>query len=341
MNQLARESPYSPAKMKTKEFQRKHKEVPILQSYIERPTDEWWDNFPKLTWEEGKQIKSPINATALFRLANRINYPDTATVIEIVRDIKQGCDVGCRGINLCPSTASNAPNTYQHGAQVTDSIVDGIKKKIMIGPMEEHEIPFETIKVSGMMVKLKPDNLARIILNLSKGFPYSVNDGIDNDNFEVYMSSTVRWLRALHMAGRGCYMTKLDWKAAYKHLRVQESDVRLQFFRWMGKYFAELCLIFGSISSVGLYDRLARVVLHIVLHYTPILRRQVARHLDDVVAAGTLKETSDLYAKYQEVAAEVGIELADVSDPEKAFEPCQEGRVFGIEYDSKNFTWWL
>lgn len=33
--------------------------------------------------------------------------------------------------------------------------------------------------------------------------------------------------------------------------------------------------------------------------------------------------------------------MAETSDPEKAFEPCQEGRVFGIEYDSKQFTWWL
>ena len=291
MNKLAEKSPYSSGWLRTKE-------IPILESNSECPPDEWWDTFPKLTWEEGRRIKSPINATAFFRLTNRINYPDMATVIEIVKDIKQGCDVGCRGINLCPSTSYNAPSTYQHGAQVTDSIVDGMKKKIMIGPMEKKEIPLESIKVSGMMAKLKPDNSARIILNLSKGFPYSVNEGIENDKFEVYMSSTVCWLRALHMAGQGCFMTKLDWKAAYKYLRVQESDVRLQFFKWMGKYFAELCLIFGSISSVGLYDRLARVVLHIVLYYTSILRRQVARHLDDVVAAGTLKETSEFYAKY-------------------------------------------
>ena len=131
------------------------------------------------------------------------------------------------------------------------------------------------------------------------------------------------------------------WKAAYKHLRVMHSDVRLQFFKWMGKYFAELCLIFGSISSVGLYDRLARVVLHIVLAQCTILRRQVVRHLDDVVAAGTKREVEDLYLKYEEVANLLGVELASISDPDKAFKPCQEGRVFGIDYDTKSFTWWL
>ena len=117
--------------------------------------------------------------------------------------------------------------------------------------------------------------------------------------------------------------------------------MRLQFFKWLGKYFAELCLIFGSISSVGLYDRLARVVLHIALHDCSILRRQVARHLDDVVAAGTKKETVEFYQKYKETAESLGVELAKETDPDKAFAPCQEGRVFGLEYDTRSFTWWL
>ena len=122
---------------------------------------------------------------------------------------------------------------------------------------------------------------------------------------------------------------------------MKHSDVRLQFFKWLGKYFAELCLIFGSISSVGLYDRLARVVLHIALHDCSILRRQVARHLDDVVAAGTKKETVEFYQKYKETAESLGVELAEETDPDKAFAPCQEGRVFGLEYDTQSFTWWF
>ena len=61
-----------------------------------------------------------------------------------------------------------------------------------MGQWTEKTFHSKSIKVSGIMVKLKPDNSARIILNLSKGFPFSVNDGIDNDQFEVYMSSTVK-----------------------------------------------------------------------------------------------------------------------------------------------------
>ena len=98
---------------------------------------------------------------------------------------------------------------------MTDAVANGIFKGIMIGPMEEEEVPFDSIKVNGIMVKLKPDDSARIIMNMSKGFPYSVNDGIDNEQFEVYMSSTIRWLRALHMAGKGCFTTEADWKVMF------------------------------------------------------------------------------------------------------------------------------
>ena len=87
------------------------------------------------------QNRSHINPTIHFKYASMINYPDMATVMEIIADVKRGCDVWCRGVNLCPSTSENAPSAYIHGEKVTDSIVEELKKCIMIGPMEEEEVP--------------------------------------------------------------------------------------------------------------------------------------------------------------------------------------------------------
>ena len=225
---------------------------------------------------------------------------------------------------------------------MTDSIIDGINKGIMIGPMTEEEIPFESIKVNGIMVRLKPTGSARIILNLSKGNPYSVNEGMEEDKrFLVTMSSTTKFLRALHSAGIGCYMVKLDWVAAYKNLRVMESDVRLQFFKWCGKYFAELCLVFGAISSVGLYDRLAKVVKHIAIVVSKMDRRRVCQHLDDILAAGTRHEMARFYDTYKSVCEKIGVDLDDGDSPNKAFGPSHEGMALGIMYDTQSFTWWL
>jgi hypothetical protein len=62
-------------------------------------------------------------------------------------------------------------------------------------------------------------------------------------------------------------MCKVDWAAAYKHIAVREDDIKLQYFHWLGMDFIELMLIFGGASSAGLYDRLAKTVLDIVVRH--------------------------------------------------------------------------
>ena len=55
---------------------------------------------------------------------------------------------------------------------------------------------------------------------------------------------------------------KVDWASAYKQISVHLEDVDLQWFQLMEKYFCELSLIFESVSSVGIFDRLAKLILH-------------------------------------------------------------------------------
>ncbi len=81
-------------------------------------------------------------------------------------------------------------------------------------------------------------------------------------------------------------MTKIDWSDAYKHVAVRKEDVPLQYFGWLGKYFAETSLVFGAASSPGIYDRAAKLVLRRVLRLSGFPERMVCQHLDDVCAAG-------------------------------------------------------
>jgi hypothetical protein len=327
----------------TKVFVPKHR-VPLLMNYEESAPESWWSHWPSVSWKEASLMKSDINLYKMREWAMQAGHPDMGSVQDICEDIRRGCDIGTRGEFLCPSVSSNAPSAYEFGDRVTDSIVDGIKKGIMMGPMEEHEIPFkeEGIKVNGIMVKLKPNGEARVILNMSRGFPFCVNDGMNNEErFEVEMSSTARWLRVMHKAGRGAWMCKLDWAAAYKQLRVMLGCVREQFFCWGGRWFAELCLVFGAASSVGLYDRLAKVFLFVARVLGEMPRDQVEQIIDDVVAAGTREQVVRFYRKYREIAEDCGVKLASEDDPRKAFAAAQEGEIFGIEYCTRSFTWWL
>ena len=79
---------------------------------------------------------------------------------------------------------------------------------------------------------------------------------------------------------------KLDWASAYKHIAVRPEDIDLQFFSWLGMDFVELCLVFGCRSSAGLYDRLAKVVLQIVLLFCKFPADMVCQYLIIVFVQG-------------------------------------------------------
>ena len=42
---------------------------------------------------------------------------------------------------------------------------------------------------------------------------------------------------------------------------IREEDVKLQFIEFGGRLFAELMLVFGAISSPGIYDDLANIIV--------------------------------------------------------------------------------
>ena len=102
------------------------------------------------------------------------------------------------------------------------------------------------------------------------------------------MRSTIEFVRILNRCGRGTKITKIDWASPYKHIRVRREDVWQQGFKWLDKTFYDLCLVFGAASSAGLFDRLAKVVLHIVLVKSGMPQRCVIQHLDDVCTASPL-----------------------------------------------------
>ena len=196
-------------------------------------------------------------------------------------------------------------------------------------------------KISGIMCREKPNGSVRIILNLSAPKGISVNDGINNEDFPASMSSTQKWLEVLDRAGPGALMVKIDWSDAYKHLAVREEDRDLQWFQWLDKFFVELCLIFGSSSSVGIYDRTAKAVLDLVCRLANFPPDMACQHLDDVVAAA-VKGSDALWrfdAAYSEVAERVGVKLAPRDDPEKSFGPRTVGVVFGVWSDTEAWTW--
>jgi len=122
---------------------------------------------------------------------------------------------------------------------------------------------------------------------------------------------------------------------------VCSSGLDLQWFEWLGMAFQELCLIFGTSSSVGIYDKVAKLILAIVLAICRFPREWVCQHLDDVCAAAPAGSNllQSFENTYRKVAQQVGVQLAPTEDPDKAFSACTSGTVLGVHYDTIAWTW--
>jgi len=234
--------------------------LPAVTNYRTTANATFWNSFP-----ENKIITgvSPISATRLRSWSNAVGCSDKERFEKVCKNIENGANIGCKGRFRDPSTSTNAPSAYQFGAEVTDAIAGWVDQKIAAGPFDPKLRP-KNAKVSGIMCRIKPNGTARVILNLSAPVGNAVNEGIDGDLFPAVMSSTSKWLEILDKAGRNCLIMKVDWANAYKHIPVRTEDLPLQYFNWMGKDFVELMLIFGAVSSAGLFDDLAKVVLDLV-----------------------------------------------------------------------------
>jgi len=319
-----------------KEFCPKFPEIPVQEDY-HNINKAGWEAFPVNNNSVGK---SNIDPVALKRTADALGSSDPERLELVLNRIKLGAKIGCKGQFRGPSISKNSREAYKVGRQVTDAVACWVKDGYVQGPVEEEDVPVEA-KINGILTRLKPNGSVRVILNLSAPRGLSVNDGIDIEEFPASMSSTQAWVKVLNKAGKNCWITKVDWADAYKHMAVAEEDLNLQWFEWGGKYFKELCLIFGCASSAGIYDATAKTVLDLVCRRAKFPKNMVCQHLDDMVAAAPQQSEAlqKFVAAYQEVAASIGVKLAPTTDPDKAFLPCKQGVVFGVLYNTTDWTW--
>ena len=321
-----------------KEFVPKFK-LPVLERYDIPAPRNYWSHWPK---NYQLEQDSKINYDLFRELAIDAGFEDRELLEIVYSDLKFGAKIGCKGKFRNPTKSNNAPSAFEFGDRVSDSICEWLEAGYASGPFELDELP-RNAKISGLMVKLKPTGKARLILNLSAPKGSCVNEGIDKTEYPAKMTSTLKFVRIMTKCGRNCQFTKVDWAAAYKQIRVHETDHPLQYFEWLGRYFLELCLIFGGVSSVGIYDRFAKIVLFIVLVQSGMPPSLVVQQIDDVVACGPPDgKLVELFDKtYFYVASRIGVELAPRDDPEKSFSPTTRGQVLGVWYDSKSWTWWI
>jgi hypothetical protein len=341
-----------PPQPKLDKYERKHQEIPELAQYTKTLPDSYWVFWPKRLVQSMLPNKSWVDADAMETVAREVGYTDMVHLDRVTRRIREGSEIGCRGAGRLPTSVPNSPSVYEYGVRMADILVDMLKDGLVWGPLHPEEVPWKDITINQMSSRLKPNGRLRPIMNMSSPYkqpeddpeaPASVNSGIDKEEFPCKMGTTQSFLASLGKAGWPAEMCKTDWQAAYKHFHIHEEDLKLQAFEFGGRIFGELNMVFGSVSSAGIYDDGSEVVLQLVIKKTRMDEDLVNKVLDDTVACGSLGDgtVKRFYESYKEIAAKVGVRLADETDKDKAFGPSTTGKVLGIVYDLEQWKCWI
>ncbi len=125
--------------------------------------------------------------------------------------------------------------------------------------------------------------------------------------------------------GCGCWIMPAE--AASWPRRTGRQRTNTSAWGWKIRFYsgsaggANISKIFGSASSAGIFDDVAKLVLDLVCRRASFPRRMVCKYLDDVCAAAAAGSTALhwLDTAFQEIARDLGVELAPRDDPEKSF----------------------
>ena len=211
-----------PPMLEIEVYDRKHKEIPELSSYGKILPDSYWAHWPKRLVASMLPQQSWVNAEELLKVANEIGFSDQTHLARVVKRIREGSVIGCRGPGRLPTTVPNSPPVYEYGVRMADILLDMLKDGLVWGPLLPEEVPWKDISLNQMSGKLKPNGKLRPIMNMSSPYktvddnpedPASVNSGILKEEFPCTMGSSTSFMTSLAKSGWPSEMSKTDWQA--------------------------------------------------------------------------------------------------------------------------------
>ena len=189
------------------------------------------------------------------------DYPDQCLVTSIIHGFKFGFDIGYRG-TLVDTFTKNNKSAITHRVGVTEAIRKEIALGHTAGPFPTP--PFPINHISPLGAAPKSDGSIRLIMDLSQPRGNSVNDFISKEEFPCKYTPFDEATRLIRVMGKGCYLTKVDIKHAYRLLPVRPDDWPLLVYHWEGQYCVDLKLPFGCRSSASIFTDFADLLCWII-----------------------------------------------------------------------------
>ena len=265
-----------------------------------------------------------VNISRLKELLS--TYPDQRLVSSIVDGFKFGFDLGFKG-TLTNTFPKNNKSAILHKEGVTEAIRKEISRGHTAGPFPKP--PFPINHISPLGAAPKPDGSIRLIMDLSQPKGQSINEFISKEEFPCKYTPFDEATRLIRLTGKGCYLTKVDIKHAYRLLPVRPEDWPLLVYHWEGQYCVDLKLPFGGRSSASIFTDFADLVCWILNNKFDLL---VIHYSDDyllispAIFALASKQKDTLLATFQYL----NIPVAD----DKLIGPATSLPYLGIQIDT-------
>lgn len=320
----------------------KNGEIEVLADYSVSPPEKFWDTFPKSelpVMAKSRVLVRDLNNMLLAR-KERLTTSSFLRGLKTVENLTNGAG-SYQKTKLPPCLVKNAKNCYVYGAATTDTIVTWVKNDFASGPFSSPPLP--GFRVNCLMA-IPQGQKIRPVLNASLPENLSLNSNVNLQKLEkVVMCSARCFSYSVVDAGNFAWMTKLDMRDAYKNVPAKQTDLRLQGFSWLGKFFVENRQIFGARTAVANFDVMGSSVLDIVLADCEVDRQLVHRQLDDVPMVVPYNKKNwclEFTEHYRKICKDLNILLAeDCKDNDKAFSCVQKGKVLGIWFNTSDLTW--
>ena len=258
-------------------------------------------------------------------------HPNRIYVNYILQGLRNGFDIGYLG-----SSTETLPKNLRSAQQFSEQLATAVSKEVerghTAGPFTAP--PFPVSHCSPIGAVEKDDSTCRLVMDLSQPLGKSINEYIPKEPFSVKYSKFDDAVRMVRERGRGCYMSKLDIKHAFRIIPVHPSQWHLLCYYFHDHWYVDLVLPFGLRSSPAIFCQFADLVRWVLANCYNI--PMIINYSDDFFQVSGLDltvATTELSTVLQ-AFDDMGIPVAS----NKVFGPAHRLPYLGIVIDSLSMT---
>ena len=277
----------------------------------------------------GLRVATPLRAAAWHRHLQ--TYPDPSWAHRLVHDILHGVNIGYRGRRTLRITSPNFTDGVSEDRAVSLDIANEVALGRIAGPYDTPPFPHYRCSPIKTVAKKGSTTKYRVIHHLSYPHGRSVNSC--TADWPCPLARFAQAVDIVRRLGNGCFMAKVDVKAAYRTIAVRPADWPILGMYWEGRYYFHRTLPFGLRSSCHLWERYATAAEWIITHAFGVT--DIIHYVDDSFLAAATEDACRHNLRQTKLAYE---ELGVPDAADKTEGPTTRLVFLGVQIDSETMT---